>query len=776
MPSTLTYPGVYIEEIPSGVRTISGVATSVTAFVGYTPRGPVNQPLRIFNFGDYEREFGGLHRDSDVSYAVQQFFMNGGGDAYVVRTASGVATAAITLEEVGGTGALIVRASSPGAWGNTLRATVDYETSNPGSTFNLRVSRYDAATRTELEVEEHRNLSMNSRSPTYAPAVVNTASRLVRLERAPGLVFQATDRGYAATRRLAHGTVSLDPAVNRIIRGVVNGNREFELVLTGGAINNGNAGQVRNRMQNAINAAPDNLNDYLEAVRVDADGDEVNNNSGEWVRLRSKLVVGDPLTAPEFSSVEILPAPANDASALLGLGLSAGGVQREGAGFRRPVPSGTAGESVMHLMGTNVNGAFTINITDNTATGTDVLLADTAVPALPATAVGPALLTALETAIHAIPNPAAGRVTASFSGGALRLAMDDEFANTVVTMTGALASTLRMPAAAASGNNVQRYSVGVGVAAAAQAAPVPGLDGSPPSGGDLLGSFGGKTGIYALRDVDLFNILTIPGVHRLNDANATTAVLQSAIAFCEQERAFMVVDAPPDATLTTVEAWAVGVGKSRNAAVYFPWILAADPLDNFRLRPMPPSGAIAGVYARTDGSRGVWKAPAGTEATIAGAQGLAVVLTDMENGTLNPKGVNVLRRFPVFGNVVWGARTRAGADENTDEYKYIPIRRLALFIEETLYRNTQWVVFEPNDEPLWSQIRLNVGAFMNGLFRNGAFQGNTPAKAYLVKCDSETTTQYDIDRGIVNILVAFAPLKPAEFVVIQIQQKAQIPS
>jgi phage tail sheath protein FI len=176
--------------------------------------------------------------------------------------------------------------------------------------------------------------------------------------------------------------------------------------------------------------------------------------------------------------------------------------------------------------------------------------------------------------------------------------------------------------------------------------------------------------------------------------------------------------------------------------------------------------------ARTDAQRGVWKAPAGIDAAVNGVQGLSVSLTDAENGDLNQLGINCLRSFPVAGRVVWGARTLRGADQLADEYKYVPVRRLALFIEESLYRGTQWVVFEPNDEPLWSQVRLNLGAFMHGLFRQGAFQGTTPRQAYLVKCDRETTTQADINLGVVNILVGFAPLRPAEFVIIRIQQLA----
>jgi phage tail sheath protein FI len=181
---------------------------------------------------------------------------------------------------------------------------------------------------------------------------------------------------------------------------------------------------------------------------------------------------------------------------------------------------------------------------------------------------------------------------------------------------------------------------------------------------------------------------------------------------------------------------------------------------------------MAGIFARTDATRGVWKAPAGTEASLTGAAGLTITMSDAENGQLNPHAVNCLRTLPVFGTVGWGARTLDGDDARGSEWKYIPVRRMALFLEESLYRGTQWVVFEPNDEPLWAQIRLNIGSFMQGLFRQGAFQGTTPKQAYFVKCDRETTTQADINLGIVNIFVGFAPLKPAEFVVLKIQQIA----
>jgi phage tail sheath protein FI len=153
-------------------------------------------------------------------------------------------------------------------------------------------------------------------------------------------------------------------------------------------------------------------------------------------------------------------------------------------------------------------------------------------------------------------------------------------------------------------------------------------------------------------------------------------------------------------------------------------------------------------------------------------KGFRSSLTNEENGQLNPLGVNCLRTFPIIGSVAWGARTMRGADLLADEYKYIPVRRTALYIEESLYRGLQWVVFEPNDEPLWAQIRLNAGAFMHNLFRQGAFQGSSPRDAYFVKCDKDTTTQNDINLGIVNVVIGFAPLKPAEFVIIKLQQMA----
>lgn len=318
-----------------------------------------------------------------------------------------------------------------------------------------------------------------------------------------------------------------------------------------------------------------------------------------------------------------------------------------------------------------------------------------------------------------------------------------------------------------------------------RATPGSGDDGQPITGGEIVGSPSRKTGLYALEKADIFNLLCIPpyggteDVESMNDVDIS--VLDEANRYCIKRRAMLLIDPPTNPPTGGPPAWnsksaAVnnypirGFAPSTNAMVYFPRVKKPNPLRDNQVESFVPSGIMAGIMARTDATRGVWKAPAGLEATLAGVVELAIPLTDAENGELNPLGVNCLRTLPAAGHVAWGARTTVGDDRLANQWKYIPVRRTALFIEETIYRNIQWAVFEPNDEPLWSQLRLNIGVFMHGLFRQGAFQGQSPKSAYFVKCDSATTTQADIDKGIVNVVVGFAPLKPAEFVVVYIQQ------
>jgi hypothetical protein len=520
LPAQLTYPGVYIEEVPSGVHPITGVATSITAFVGRTARGPVNEPVFLTSYADFERRFGGLTRLSSLGFAVRDFFQNGGNQAIVVRlyrATADPAAASIDAHD------FLLKAASPGSWGNNLRA---------------RVETGPDAVSPDLADE-------------WQPEF-------------PGI--QTTDLFNLIVRDTATGTTEEYRNVT-----VVDSPRRIETMLEN----------------------------------------------------QSQLVVVDG--APVFpSSPDDPPGP-----------------------------------------------------------GADIWADD------------------------ALSSP----VSQEGSDGD---PLDE------ATFTG------------------------------------PGLEGA-------------KEGLFALEKADLFNLLCIPPYQ---DGDVDDTLVGDAAAYCERRRAMLIVD--PRSDWDSVEDARDNVGAvgttSSNAALFFPHIRRPNPLYPDQIENFAPSGAVAGVFARTDAQRGVWKAPAGQALSVFGAPALSVQLTNGEIGQLNPLGVNCLRTLPAAGRVVWGSRTLQGNDRLASEWKYIPVRRTALFLEESLFRGTHWVVFEPNSEPLWAQIRLNVGAFMNTLFRQGAFAGTTPREAYFVKCDAETTTPDDVNLGIVNIAVGFAPLKPAEFVVIRIQQ------
>jgi uncharacterized protein len=495
MPAQLSYPGVYVEEIPSGVRAITGVATSIAAFVGWAPRGPVDQAGHVLSWGDYDRLFGGLHRDSLMSYAVSHFFAGGGQEAYVIRVADPAATpATLTLDD------LTLEATGPGTWAREYGVHITTRDVDGGLRFGLTVVRRPPGATSEQVTEVFENLSLEPTDARFVVSVVNEQSEVLNAD--------VTGTSISATGE--------DPAM-----------------LEGG-------------------------------------------DDGDVLR---------PIDADFWT--QVWPTEADED--------------------------------------------------------------------------------------------------------------------------------------------------------------------------------GHRGGVHHLDRVDLFNLLVVPGLTDLTN-------LATLAGFCRERRAFLIADGENTRNEGVVEP--VGGDDGINAALYYPWVRLADPLQEGRLADFPPSGIVAGVYARTDTTRGVWKAPAGIDAALGPVRDLLNRLTDTESGVLNKKGVNALRTFPVYGPVVWGARTCRGNDEIGSEWKYVPVRRTALFIEETLRRSLKWVVFEPNDEPLWAQIRLNVGAFMHDQFRKGAFQGASPREAYFVKCDKETTTQNDRNLGIVNIVVGFAPLKPAEFVVLKLQQMA----
>jgi phage tail sheath protein FI len=758
MAITPTYPGVYIEEVPSGVHTITGVATSKTAFLGYTARGPL-EPTEIFSFADFERSFGGLAADSPLSYAVSQFFQNGGGDAFIVRIASGASAAHVDLKDAAGAAVLTLTASSAGTWGNALQADVDYDTSNPSSLFNLTLTEYvqQDGNAVPNRVETFRNLSMDQFAPGYVIDTLNSGSKLASAAIVGGdpqtLVFGAATS--------VSGTLTVPSDLNLLTAGgtklnhvtvAVNGGAPVEVTFFD-ATAPATLADVATDIQNAVNAV---LGPNAIAGAV----------VGSTVSFTAAAAAKASRTAIHF-----LPSSHADASRALKLGVANGGVEKDAASAVRPVPTGTTG---LPLSGAAFTGDGSIEV-DVSVGGTQVanptIVAWTSLT-LPADTQSAAAK--LQTALNANASPYLATARVTVVGKAIRVVAGGSNPNAILQFKDSGGDTAAdqlqiLHGLAGVTENVAHANLGMGLSQGFQTNAVGGSDGIAPQDADYLGNAGAKTGMYGLEKVDLFNLLCLVDV-------TTESVLATAAAYCERRRAFLIFDMPANVTdVPGAHAWMLDTArgaqiKSRNAAVYWPRILASDPLLNNRVRAMPACGAMAGVYARTDGERGVWKAPAGSTAFVSGAAGLVDVMTDAENGTLNPIAVNCLRAFPTFGVVAWGARTTRGADALADDYKYVPIRRLALFLEESLYRGTQWVVFEPNDEPLWAQIRLNVGAFMHEQFSQGAFAGQTPKDAYFVRCDKNTTTPADVDLGRVNVIVGFAPLKPAEFVIIRIQQ------
>jgi phage tail sheath protein FI len=757
MPVLTTYPGVYIEEISSGTHAITGVSTSVTAFIGAAKRGPINKALRVQSFADFERRFGGLDAKSDMSYAVRQFFLNGGSEAWVVRVAKAPLTAFAELANSDRDDVLTLSALDQGSAANDIAIDVDYDTDNPGSSFNLSLALVPKESAGDPVFETYRNLSMNSKNGRFAPTIINDSSELVTAERMaplPGGLAAAQGESRSGDLISVADLTKLIDSTHNTINVELDGKTTAKITLDPPAANT-NA-SLRTAVQSKLQAA-------FGAANIDV---AISTTGGT-----RKIVITSQLTGEE-SSVRVLPGETHDAASRLLLGPLFGGVESDAAALLRPAEM----PDHARVTGGAIAAAADLDNIPSAHKSLTVVLdgyqSDITLDGPDLAGTLAARLTDLAGRIEAKvreskpTNPAFKSFTAESDGTHLILESGTRGAGSTIEVrlagSDSLATDLRLTAAA--GADVSE----------AQAADVTLAGGNE---GDLdltqaynnfIGDRSKREGIYALEAVDIFNLMVLAHV---ND----TGILMDAAAYCQERRAFLIVDSPAAADKPEEMEKAItgaDLPKTDYAAVYYPWIKIADPLAGGRLKTVAPSGTMAGVYARTDSTRGVWKAPAGTEATLIGVQGVVYPLTDRENGILNPRGANCIRLFPVFGPVSWGARTLKGDDQMTSEWKYVPVRRLALFLEESLYRGTKWVVFEPNDEPLWAQIRLNLGAFMQGLFRQGAFQGQTPKEAYFVKCDKETTTQNDIDLGVVNIIVGFAPLKPAEFVVIKFQQMA----
>ena len=640
--ATVTYPGVYVEEVSSGARPLEVVGTSTAAFVGLAQKGPT-AATRVTSWSEFQRLYGGFIVDGWLPHSVFQFFNNGGRQCYIVRVMpDDVATADVTVKNRASTGApgVTFSAKNHGTWGNYLYLAIENGTRDPGNEFKVSVHwQEDPAVipgnfRDIPAVEVFDDLSVDPASARFYQTVLASGSTLINA--AP-----AGD-GTAVQHGLHRGGESpaLPMGDHRSFRVNVDGDGFQTVTLPDSVKESTDIAAVAAAVQTAVRALTKKKASTPDAAftQFTCEIEQAANNGPTRLLLKSG-------TEREQSSVRIEPAPQNDATAKLRLGAGNGGVSEDGIALRRPA---------------NIDA---------------LQIGDAAVR-----------------------------------------------------------------------DNVIKVTKGD--------------DGSPIKAAEFENAFS------RLDTVIDASLLAVPG-------EGTPAMVDLGMSYCANRplRDMFYIGEMADHDTTAGDA-AVFRNKlttlNSYGAVYFPWVKALDPSGRSS-EPMllPPSGYITGLYARIDAARGVWKAPAGTEASLNGVVGLAAELTDVEHGNLNPIGVNVLRKLPA-GVVAFGARTLS----SDPEWRYIPVRRTAILLRVSIYYGIQWAVFEPNDEALWSQLRLNIGSFMNTLFRQGAFQGSTPAQAFFVKCDSETTTQADIDRGVVNVQVGFAALKPAEFVVVTISQKA----
>jgi uncharacterized protein len=792
MPIQPSYPGVYIQEVPSGVRTITGVSTSIAAFFGRTLKGPINKAVRCLSYSDFLREFGGGHTSGELGSSTAQFFGNGGTDCYVVRLAHNARKANVTLKNLANAAVLTIIAKDAGTWGNNVRVAVDYNTSNPEETFNLYVTQEEGGA--IVKGETFLNLSMNPLAPRYVVNFVTQSSALVDVQLAAGFDINSVRQdGYSEGRRVMGTTITaIRNELNALIYTppAASASSKFDVSVDGGPFTSIDmrlnvpavlAGTTKVALETEILAriAPG----LPAGVAVACSLNEIEVGSG----LRVLRITSS--TGPNFNiSVKIRRASSNDLAAALMLGIDQGGLEGTRFANHRPVPTATYFSDDVNVLARLLQTDVAHDISTMTLTGVSPIAFNVPPPnALQTTVPGDrwykdALSSAinnhsdgvrekLQIMANAINNKPDAPVTAEVWGYRVALKPKVGMLNT----TYVVGSTGTENIAGSFTANVRQYALGgIGSSSFQDGAGQIGRDddGTPLQVADYTGNVLDHTGFYALDRADLFNLMVLPKDEDI-DEGEYQQLLGPATTYCESRRAFLLVDAPTswtngekmDADAAKVNSLRAGIVK-QNSAVFYPRVKFSDA---GIIKPTGPSGMIAGLMARTDSQRGIWKAPAGTDADLRGVMDVELNMTDNENGVLNKLGVNCIRKFP-NGIINWGARTLDGNDDFGSQWKYIPIRRLALFLEESLFRGTKWVVFEPNDEPLWAKIRLNINAFMMGLFRQGAFQGSTPDKAFFVKCDGETTTANDRNLGIVNILVGFAPLKPAEFVIISIQQ------
>lgn len=778
-------PGVYVDLVDSGIKPIQAVGTSTAGFCGEAPRGIPGVPTFVRGFADYERNFGGHRRGpaGHLAQAVEAFFAAGGSRAFVVRVLPADAVTALSrdvlarADDAWGDDRRVLRvvARGAGAWADNLRVHIGRSTAFPDRAFLLEVEWVEGGR--GRVVERFDNVVLDPESPDYVVEVVADTSRYIRVVDLFQTEFLDADPRPAPPLPDRPATLrTLDAAGLRVPLG---GRLRVRWTGPDGAGSPADA------------SGEPGVVFSFDAAAVTGAGGSIDGTTG----VLTPAQLATLLTAQRGDLVVVAPAAGgNVVTVAAPVATNAYLVARLPDGADTVDLSGTASVT---LTVAEADGANAADVTlDTSALGTVTLPdAATALAAavaaadlddlLDVTAAGRALVVRT----RAPRTPGATLTLAADAGtpfqapqtraGAAGLVVED------LSLVEIVVSERLEPGRARALPTVFATTRGVGLPESSPANPdlLPATTGDQPlrvRGGtdgsaavtptDVTGSVtaAGRTGLRAFDDVDI-QILVLPGRNQ-------PEFLSVGMDYANRRGVFYVADGAGSEdrrfALDTGDVVRFVEGlptRSDNAAMFYPWLEVPDPVGVGRAptRFVPPSGHVAGVFARTDRQRGVWKAPAGLEATIPGALDLQHRLLDGDQDLLNPIGLNCIRQRPGAGIVSWGARTLS----SDPEWRYTPVRRTALFIVESLRRGLQWVVFEPNDIDLWGRIRSNIEAFMLSLHRQGAFQGASPEEAFAVKCDAETNPQELIDQGIVTAQVAFAPLKPAEFVVVQVSQK-----
>jgi phage tail sheath protein FI len=795
MPEYLA-PGVYVEEIEIGAKPIEGVSTSTAGFLGYAERGPLDKPTLVTSFAEFGRIFGGFLADDGqgilekirwLAYAVQGFFENGGKRAFITRVASSSALAASgSLPKIADPGVQIALAEKAYAneTGLILTAAVTFTAGDPlmlkdgaqSEFFEFQSGKLKKITLTDGETLEAAYTTGTTIKGGTVPTVVATTT--------------------AAAASMGDREITLNP-----FTGI--GENDYLLIVDSDAESGNEVVEVEEIDGNTIttkaalrfdHVSPKDVSKLsvtqsdtlLRNAEAGADGVYVESASG--IQANYFMLIGN-----EYHTVEsgqgvteswLLPSALkydHDAGKDL--------IKLESVVDIEASSEGTWGNSIkVYVKPSSISST---QLTDNssgarldleTTTGIEIgsILK---VPTIPSQNVTVENVIKTSTETYVIVNPSVSLSkddkvsTEEFDLIVRNGATEETFKN--LSLNESHSRFIKKIITEKSSNLIRILQIGNGAAMPMPTTPddLPGWslkdgdDGLPADDGQIDTIFEGtdsdepddRTGLYTFKNVDDINIAAMPGI--------TSKVLQGKlIIHCEtiMRDRFAVLDSNYGANLDMIKSQR-NLHDTSFAALYYPWFYAPDPLTGGYIN-VPPSGHVCGVYARTDVERGVHKAPANEKVNgVFGLEKLNGKFRIVNKGTqeiLNPLGVNCIRQFTGRGIRIWGARTIS----SNSLWKYLNVRRLFLFIEESIEKGTQWVVFEPNDEKLWARVIQTIKQFLTGVWKSGALMGSTPEEAFFIKCDRTTMTQSDIDNGRLICIIGVAPVKPAEFVIFRIAQ------